>query len=145
MRLKWFEQIIYKQVFIKSFFFLKIVFVSNTLFTGYYWWTWQEVSVPPSNTNIGICFSGDVRVSDALAQCASIKNKLPGKKFISIAGGDEDGRWTLGNITNLNNAIKNKQLAGWDGIVYDIENGETGIFLVFKLNLTFNGPFLDQV
>ena len=102
---------------------------------GFYWWTWQDGTVPPSNTNVGICFSGSVGVSDALSQCQSIKNKLPGKKFISIAGGDGDGRWTLGNITNLNAAIKSKQLKGWDGIVYDIENGESGRSFFFNLNL----------
>ena len=75
---------------------------------------------------MGIWFSGDFGVDDALSQCSDMRAKLPGKKYLSIAGGDGDGRWTLGNLTDLNAAIKAKKLAAWDGICYDIENGEPG-------------------
>ena len=103
-----------------------------TSIAGYYWWTWASPSsLPPANTNMGICFSGAVGVDDALSQCSDMQAKLPGKKFLSIAGGDGDGRWTLGNLTDLNAAIKAKKLAGWDGICYDIENGEPGLSAAF--------------
>ena len=80
---------------------------------------------------MGICFSGAVDVNDALAQCADMRVKLPGKKYLSIAGGDGDGRWTRANITNLDAAVRAKKLAGYDGICYDIENGETGLSASF--------------
>ena len=80
---------------------------------------------------MGICFSGAVGVYDALDQCADMLPKLPGKKYLSIAGGDSDGRWTLGNITNLDMAVRANKLAGYNGICYDIENGEAGLSAAF--------------
>ena len=103
-----------------------------TSIAGYYWWTWASPSsLPPANTNMGICFSGAVRVNDALSSCKGMRVKLPGQKYLSIAGGDNYGRWTLGNLTDLNAAIKAKKLVGWDGICYDIETGEPGLSAAF--------------
>ncbi len=48
-----------------------------------------------------------------------------------MAGDNEDGHWTLGNLTDLNAAIKAKKLAGWDGICYNIAVGEPGLSAAF--------------
>ena len=34
-------------------------------------------------------------------------------------------------LTNLDSGIKSNQLAGWDGIVYDIEEGDSGLAAAF--------------
>lgn len=66
-----------------------------------------------------------------LTNCANIRTGLPGKKFLSFGGGQNNGRWSSMALSNLDNGIKNKQLAGWDGIVYDIEEGDSGLASAF--------------
>jgi hypothetical protein len=34
-------------------------------------------------------------------------------------------------LTNLDKAIKSRQLTGWDGIAYDVEEGDSGLALAF--------------
>ncbi len=80
---------------------------------------------------MGVCFSGWISVKDVLTNCAKIKARLPGRKFISFGGGNSKGRWTLSALTNLDSGIRNKQLRGWDGIVYDIEDGDPGLAPAF--------------
>jgi len=80
---------------------------------------------------LAVCFSGWITISDATSNCANIKSQLPGKKYLSFGGGNENGRWTLSALTNLDSGIKSNQLAGWDGIVYDIEEGDSGLATAF--------------
>ena len=88
-------------------------------------------STPPVDTNLAVCFSGWVTVSDVLNSCASVKSQLPGKKFLSFGGGNSNGRWNESVLTNIDFAIRNKQLVGWDGLVYSIHEGDTGLATVF--------------
>ena len=88
-------------------------------------------STPPAGINLGVCFSGWISVSDVLTNCAKIKDQLPGRKFLSFGGGNSNGRWTLSGLANLDSGIRNKQLQGWDGIVYDIEDGDSGLAQAF--------------
>ena len=56
---------------------------------------------------------------------------MPGRKFLSFGGGNSNGRWTLSGLNNLDLGIRNKQLAGWDGIVYDVEQGDLDLATAF--------------
>jgi hypothetical protein len=94
---------------------------------GYYWQTWVSGYGAPSGTNAGIAFSGWGVVDSALAESAPIKSKLPGLKFFSIGGGNANGRFTTSRLTAVNNAITSGKLDGYDGIVYDIEEGDAGM------------------
>jgi hypothetical protein len=80
---------------------------------------------------LAVCFSGWITISDAASNCATVKSQLPGKKYLSFGGGNANGRWTLSALINLDSGIKSKQLAGWDGIVYDIEEGDSGLAAAF--------------
>ena len=78
-----------------------------------------------------MCFSGYIAISDVLANCVSIKSQLPGKKYLSFGGGNAAGTWKLSALTSLTTGINANQLSGWDGIVYDIEEGDSGLASAF--------------
>lgn len=102
----------------------------SSLVAGYWYQSWQS-STPPSGINLGVCFSGYIAISDVLANCVNIKSNLPGKKYLSFGGGNAAGLWTLTALTSLTSGINANQLAGWDGIVYDIEEGDAGLSSAF--------------
>jgi len=56
---------------------------------------------------------------------------LVGKKFLSF-GGSKENKWSMQALANLDIAIKSKQLTGWDGIAYDVEDGDSGLALAFS-------------
>jgi len=66
-----------------------------------------------------------------LKESLPIYNSLPGKRILSIGGGNAAGIFTAVAITNLNNAIIAGKLAGYDGICYDIEEGDSGLASAF--------------
>jgi len=57
----------------------------------------------------------------------TVFNSLPGQKFISLGGGNANGAWTSSAISNINSAIQNGVFNGYQGIAYDIEQGNTGL------------------
>ena len=74
-----------------------------------------------------MCFSGWTSVNNALQECTNIKAQLPGQKFLSIGGGGSSGRWSLSALNSLDNDVRSKKLSGWNGIVYDVEEGDSGL------------------
>ena len=100
---------------------------------GFYRQSWTKPTAPPLGINLGVCFSGWIKIKDVLTNCARVKAELPpGNKFLSFGGGQTNGRWSTIALSNLDSGVKNKQLAGWDGIVYDIEEGDSGLALDFS-------------
>ncbi len=67
-----------------------------------------------------------------MSESSSIKSKLPGTKYISLGGGDSDGRFTASRVNSITTAINDGKFAGYGGIVYDIEEGDSGLSSVFK-------------
>jgi len=109
-----------------------ILFVhSNGLDVGYWWWTWGSGSAP-GDTNIGIAFSVDVNPSQALSDCKSIQPRLPGTKYISLGGGDNDGSWTNSVLVNINSALNRGDFSSYGGIAYDVEQGNSGLGTLFQ-------------
>ncbi|MFA7240974.1 MAG: LysM domain-containing protein [Sulfuricellaceae bacterium] len=100
---------------------------------GFWWWTWSPANAAPAGTNLGIAFSGWSDQAQALSSSATIKDRLPGGKFISVGGGKpETGSFTSANLASLTAAINAGAFAGYDGIAYDIEEGETGLETLFQ-------------
>jgi hypothetical protein len=92
----------------------------------------KSTSITIPDIYLGIAFSGEVSVSNALSESSSIYNKLPGAKYISLGGGDADGRFTASKVSAITNAINNGKFSGYSGIVYDIEEGDSGLASAFK-------------
>jgi len=94
---------------------------------GYWFWTWSSGGGAPGGTNAGIAFSGWTNPSSAISDSNAIKNRLPGTKYISLGGGNANGRWTAALINQVNSAIEAGNFAGYGGIAYDIEEGDAGL------------------
>lgn len=98
---------------------------------GYWWWTWSRTKSAPDDTNVGIAFSGWADVNSAISDSSAVYSKLPGMKVISIGGGNANGRFTVSTLKSLNDALSSGTLNGYDGISYDIEEGDTGLESAF--------------
>jgi len=109
---------------------LALVFIShcNAQVVGFYWWTWDSGSVsPPAGTNIGIAFSGWADPGKAVSDSSGVKGKLPGAKYISIGGGNDSGNWSSSVLSAVQNAINNGSFSGYQGICFDVEQGQSGL------------------
>ncbi|MCX4029669.1 LysM peptidoglycan-binding domain-containing protein [Endozoicomonas sp. SM1973] len=98
---------------------------------GYYDWTWSPTS-PTADANLGIAFSGWVDPQQALSDSNNVYNDLAGKKYISLGGGNDNGSWTNSSLSEVTSAINNSDFSQYDGIVYDIEVGDSGLETSFK-------------
>jgi hypothetical protein len=68
---------------------------------GIYDWTWNGITPQaPADINVGIAFSGWAEVENGLFESNAIVATLPGDKYFSIGGGNENGALT-GNETCL--------------------------------------------
>jgi len=113
--------------------------VSAQNYIGYWWWSWKGTggTAPPTNgTNIGIAFSGWTDVNQAVSESEAIKNYLPGSKFISLGGGNNNGAWTNSTLESINLAIQSQVFDGYNGIAYDIEEGDAGLADLFAQSFT---------
>lgn len=97
---------------------------------GFWWWTWGSNKVPGPAT-FSVAFSGWSDLQNALTDSKPVKSKLVGKKFFDIGGGGKNGAWTAANVQAVTDAIKAGTLAGYDGIAWDIEEGDTGLASAF--------------
>jgi len=105
---------------------LSSVTAQNT--RGFYWWTWSGTSVtPPSNTNMGIAFSGWTNPANATRDSQPIFSRLPNTKYISLGGGNANGRWSNSSLSSVTAAINNNTFRDYQGICFDIEEGDSGL------------------
>jgi hypothetical protein len=96
---------------------------------GFWWWTYSTAATSsPSGTTLSIAFSGYVDPVEALASSLPYQSKLVGKKFISLGGGNQEGRWSKDVIKNISGAVSAGSFAGYDGITFDIEEGDSGLY-----------------
>jgi len=81
------------------------------------------------NLNLGIAFSGWTNPTSALRDSAPIVPGLPGKKYLSLGGGNHNGYWTANDLTVAKAACQNGDFtrAGYAGIAWDIEEGDAGL------------------
>ncbi|UTH75731.1 hypothetical protein [Chromobacterium sp. IIBBL 290-4] len=95
---------------------------------GYWAQTWLgEPPHPPTNANVGIAFSGWTNVDNALSESAAIHDSLQGAKYISLGGGNENGSFSAAAVQNITAAIQAGRFSAYDGIAYDVEEGEGGL------------------
>ena len=81
--------------------------------------------------NLAVAFSGWASVASALSESAAIYPSLKGLKFLSIGGGNENGHLTTAVLTELDSAVSNGQLSGYDGVCYDVEEGDANMGTAF--------------
>ena len=81
--------------------------------------------------NLAVAFSGWASVSSALTDSAAAYSSLKGIKFLSIGGGNGNGRFTAAVLTALDAAVSSGQLSGYDGVCYDIEEGDANLGAAF--------------
>jgi hypothetical protein len=102
------------------------VFAST--YQGLWWWTWTSaVDGLDSKTNLVVAFSGWTDVNKALGESNPLLSKMLGTKFISLGGGNQNGRWTNAAITSIQSACAARLFPGYDGITFDIEEGDSGL------------------
>ncbi len=98
---------------------------------GFWRWTWSETVTQPAGVNLSIAFSGYVDPAEALSSSEPIKSSLQGSKYIALGGGNGNGAWSEAALTDITNAINAGDFAGYDGIAYDVEEGEPGLETAF--------------
>jgi hypothetical protein len=92
-----------------------------------YDWTWNGRAMAPAGATMGVAFSGWANIHSALADSANMMSTLPGDKYISIGGGNANGHLYPSTLTALNAAITGGDLAGYQGVCYDVEVGDAGM------------------
>ncbi len=98
---------------------------------GYWDWTWSN-SVALPGANIGIAFSGWADVDKAISDSARCQQGLSGRKYISLGGGSETtGAFSQAFLEQINSAIHAGRFAGYEGLAYDIETGDSGLAEAF--------------
>lgn len=101
---------------------------------GYWNWSWSQGACP-KNATMSIAFSGWSDMKKHLGNCHSMQSHLIGTKYISL-NGDENSRFTGLTLTEITRAIQMGQLDSYDGVAYDVEEGDSGLadhfFTCFK-------------
>jgi hypothetical protein len=105
---------------------------ASTEVVGYYQQTWLSRQ-PIPNANLAVNFGGSADTDTALSDAQQSYYRLKGAKWISIGGGNSNGRWTASTIVKLNSAINSGKIkkAGYVGICYDIEEADAGLASAF--------------
>jgi len=99
---------------------------------GYWDKTWAAGRAP-HGANLGVAFNGWADPGHALSDSAGVHNSLTGKKYISIGGGNANGRFSLALVRKLERSIKANGFSAWHGIALDIEEcSETGLASAFQ-------------
>ncbi|OBQ05553.1 MAG: hypothetical protein AN482_16220 [Anabaena sp. LE011-02] len=100
-------------------------------YRGYWRRTWEQSGDLP-DANIGIAFSGWAAWENALQGSANVIGSLRGDKYISLGGGNANGRFTSSLLQAITTAIQSGQFAEYQGIAYDVEEGDSGLEQVFR-------------
>ena len=99
---------------------------------GYYDKTWSP-GLGPEGTNMSVAFSGYASVEQALASSKQVFASLPGEKYISLGGGAvATGSMTEASLQAIINGIGNGSFAGYQGICFDVEVGDSGLENTFE-------------
>ena len=105
---------------------------STIQYVGIYDWTWTQGSaVIPPNTNLAVAFSGWADPTNAMSESSAIFSKLVGSKYISLGGGASTGHITSQVLQSWNTLMQNGALSQYNGICYDIEEGDSGLAAAF--------------
>ncbi|WP_173974932.1 LysM domain-containing protein [Magnetospirillum sp. LM-5] len=97
---------------------------------GYWRRTWLSVT-PPAGANLGIAFSGWTDPDQALSNSAATVAGLVGTKYLGLGGGNENGRFSADLLQKINSAIAAGSFAAYQGLAYDVEEGDSGLSVPF--------------
>ncbi|WP_282130567.1 LysM peptidoglycan-binding domain-containing protein [Pseudoalteromonas aliena] len=98
---------------------------------GYWHWTYSHASTP-NNATLSIAFSGYADPQEAINNATGIESTLVGSKFICFGGGNEKGAFNGDILNDITNAIEAGKLQAYDGIAFDIEEGDSGLADYFQ-------------
>jgi hypothetical protein len=104
--------------------------VGGNYIVGYYKWTYASPPLPtPSfGANVGIAFSGYADPNAALSNSAGVRFFTPGLQYICLGGGTAPGgHFTAAIVNSITAAINANMFNGYQGIVFDIELGDSGL------------------
>jgi len=94
---------------------------------GYWDKTWSS-SQAPNGATFGVAFSGWADPSSALADSAGVYNSLVGRKYISIGGGNKNGRFNTARLASLVSMLDAGKFSQYQGLAIDLEECyETGL------------------
>ena len=94
-------------------------------------WTWGTDFKTPAGTNLDIAFGGYADIALALNDAAATSTHLLSKKLLNVGGGNWAGHWTVALIQKLITYINNGSLSSYQGICFDIEEGDAGLSASF--------------
>jgi len=97
---------------------------------GIWYLTWSG-SVNVGDSNLGVAFSGWVDPDSAISSSQSVVSKLKGSKFLAMGGGNGNGHWTSAILQKISSYCANGKFAGYNGIAFDIEEGDAGLASAF--------------
>lgn len=92
--------------------------------------SWCHTEYTPNvmpTAKLSIAFSGWTHVATALKQSQKIHHHLVGERYIAFGGGAEGGNMNPCCIESITTAIKQGELAGYDGIAYCLQEGVAGL------------------
>ena len=92
---------------------------------GYWNWSWSQGACP-KNATMSIAFSGWTDIKKYLENCHSMQSNLIGTKYLSL-NGNENSRFTHSTLIEITRAIKMGQLDNYNGVAYDVEEGDSGL------------------
>jgi len=98
----------------------------NAQINGLWYWTWST-GINGNGVNLGTAFSGWTDPDQAISESNSIKDKLPGSKYIALGGGNSNGRWSAAVLTKISTYCSQRKFSGYAGISFDIEEGDAGL------------------
>ncbi len=98
---------------------------------GYWDEAWEQVT-PPEGANMAIAFMGYSDVTKALQDSAGVKDRMVGKKYLGIGGGNQAGGFSAATIEAVTADLKAGKVTGYDGVAFDVEvcegDGLAGLF-----------------
>jgi len=98
---------------------------------AYYDWTWEASSAPKGAT-AGVAFNGWADPAKALQDSENVFANLVGDKWISIGGGNSNGRFTAVSLKALIASINAGNMGKYVGLVLDVEECDSGLSSLFK-------------
>lgn len=97
--------------------------------------TWSTHQLTPDPWMV-ICFSGYVKLSDAMGECSRTKSQMPaGPLWLSLGGGNCDAAsggsvtWSQEVLEDLMASITTVDLSSYEGIFFDLETNSGGCSL----------------
>jgi len=93
---------------------------------GYWDWTW-EASGAPAGATLGVAFNGWADPAQALSDSEDVRSLLVGKKYISIGGGNNNGRFTQARLDSLKSKLSAGDFKAYEGLALDVEECDSGL------------------